>query len=44
MSVEGTRVRLTIDALQVDGTTQSYDATYTVRGGVITSGTATRAD
>ncbi|TFE48197.1 hypothetical protein E3E14_19005 [Streptomyces sp. ICN441] len=44
VSVEGTRVRLTIDALQVDGTTQSYDATYTVRGGVITSGTATRAD
>ncbi|RNL74126.1 hypothetical protein EBF04_11920 [Streptomyces sp. I6] len=43
-SVRGTRVRLTIEALQVDGTTHSYDAVYTVRGGVITSGTATRTD
>lgn len=44
VSVEGTKVRLTIEALQVDGTTHSYDATYTVRDGVITSGTATRTD
>ncbi|MDI9886892.1 hypothetical protein QMZ92_21600 [Streptomyces sp. HNM0645] len=44
VSVEGTRVRLTIEALQADGTTHSYDATYTVRDGVITSGTATRTD
>ncbi|WP_245883152.1 hypothetical protein [Streptomyces hyaluromycini] len=42
VSVTGTKVRLTIEALQTDGTTHSYDATYTVQDGVITSGTATQ--
>ncbi|GFH38306.1 hypothetical protein [Streptomyces pacificus] len=42
--VQGTRVRLTIEALQSDGSTRSYNALYTVRGGVISSGTATRTD
>ncbi|MCX3059784.1 hypothetical protein [Streptomyces beihaiensis] len=42
VSVKGTKVRLTIKALQTDGTTHSYDATYTVRDGEITSGTATQ--
>ncbi|MEU1409385.1 hypothetical protein ABZ471_45420 [Streptomyces sp. NPDC005728] len=44
VSVTGAKVRLTIEALQTDGTTHSYDATYTVHGGVITSGTATKND
>ncbi|MGY4977453.1 hypothetical protein ACWCYL_09865 [Streptomyces sp. 900105755] len=41
-SVAGDQVQVTIEALQTDGTTKSYDATYTVRDGVITSGTATQ--
>ncbi|MEW2518884.1 hypothetical protein [Actinacidiphila alni] len=39
----GQVVRLTLDATQTDGTTQSYDAAYTVSDGVIVSGTATPA-
>ncbi|OIK27477.1 hypothetical protein VT52_011740 [Streptomyces malaysiense] len=42
VSVTGAEVRLTIEALQTDGTTHSYDATYTVSGGVITSGKGTQ--
>ncbi|MFF3986502.1 hypothetical protein ACFY0B_18075 [Streptomyces sp. NPDC001797] len=41
-SVAGDQVQVTLEALQTDGTTKSYDATYTVRDGVITSGTATQ--
>lgn len=41
-SVAGDQVQVTIEALQTDGTTKSYDATYTVQDGVITSGTATQ--
>ncbi|MFJ3235101.1 hypothetical protein [Streptomyces sp. NPDC086787] len=40
--VQESRVRITIDALQTDGTSRSYDATYTVRDGEITDGTATQ--
>ncbi|MFF0204368.1 hypothetical protein [Streptomyces sp. NPDC005017] len=43
-SVNGPEVRLTIDALRTDGTTRSYDATYTVSGGVITSGKGVETD
>ncbi|MEU6852785.1 hypothetical protein ABZ901_23015 [Actinacidiphila alni] len=39
----GQVVRLTLDATQTDGTSQSYDAAYTVSDGVIVSGTATPA-
>ncbi|MFF7470793.1 hypothetical protein [Streptomyces sp. NPDC008092] len=42
VDVAGDRVHVTIEALQTDGTTKSYDATYTVQNGVITSGTATQ--
>ncbi|WP_406436929.1 hypothetical protein OHB00_22485 [Streptomyces sp. NBC_00631] len=42
VSATDTEVQVTIEALQTDGTTQSYDATYTVEDGVITSGTATQ--
>nr|WP_244319829.1 MULTISPECIES: hypothetical protein [Streptomyces] len=42
VSVRGDEVRLTIEALQTDGTTHSYDAVYTVSGGVITSGKGTQ--
>ncbi|WP_405730766.1 hypothetical protein OG607_31715 [Streptomyces sp. NBC_01537] len=41
VSVQGTDVRLILDALSTDGTSRSYDATYTVRDGEITSGRAT---
>ncbi|MEW1774563.1 hypothetical protein [Streptomyces sp. NPDC086777] len=41
-SVTGDQAQVTIEALQTDGTTKSYDATYTVQDGVITSGTATQ--
>ncbi|MGY5050393.1 hypothetical protein ACWDE0_33065 [Streptomyces sp. 900105755] len=41
-SVAGDQVQVTIEALQTDGTTKSYDATYTVQDGAITSGTATQ--
>ncbi|MFE0510800.1 hypothetical protein [Streptomyces sp. NPDC058964] len=41
VSVQGSDVRITLDALQTDGTTRSYDATYTVRDGEITGGKAT---
>ncbi|WP_369223295.1 hypothetical protein AB5J52_20080 [Streptomyces sp. R39] len=41
-SVTGTEVQVTLEALQTDGTTRTYDATYTVQDGVITSGTATQ--
>lgn len=42
VSVTGTEVQVTLEALQTDGTTKTYDATYTVQDGVITSGTATQ--
>ncbi|MBW8795152.1 MAG: hypothetical protein JF597_16595 [Streptomyces sp.] len=42
VAVAGDEVEVTIEALQTDGTTKSYDATYTVQDGVITSGTATQ--
>ncbi len=42
VSVTGDEVRLTIEALQTDGTMHSYDAVYTVSGGVITSGKGTQ--
>ena len=41
VSVEGTVVRLVLNALQTDGTSHSYNAAYTVLDGVITHGTAT---
>lgn len=41
VSVQGAVVRLVLDALETDGTSRSYDATYTVRDGEITGGTAT---
>lgn len=41
VSAEGAVVRLVIDALLTDGTSHSYDATYTVRDGEITDGKAT---
>ncbi|WP_260332838.1 hypothetical protein [Streptomyces beigongshangae] len=41
VSVEGAVVRLVLDALETDGTSQSYEATYTVRNGEITGGKAT---
>ncbi|MEV5953829.1 hypothetical protein AB0M11_08660 [Streptomyces sp. NPDC051987] len=42
VSVTGDEVQVTIEALQTDGTTKSYDATYVVHDGEITSGTATQ--
>ena len=42
VSVTGDEVQVALDALQTDGTTKSFDATYTVQDGVITSGTATQ--
>ncbi|MER5790854.1 hypothetical protein [Streptomyces sp. NPDC001980] len=42
VSVAGDQVQVILEALQTDGTTKSYDATYTVQDGVITSGTATQ--
>ncbi|MEU9407557.1 hypothetical protein AB0E08_18010 [Streptomyces sp. NPDC048281] len=42
VSVAGDEVQVTLDAVQTDGTTKSFDATYTVQNGVITSGTATQ--
>ncbi|MFE0671914.1 hypothetical protein [Streptomyces sp. NPDC058867] len=44
VSETGNDVRLTIEALQTDGTTDSYDVTYTVRDGVITDGKGTQTD
>ncbi|MDQ1036479.1 ketosteroid isomerase-like protein [Streptomyces sp. V3I8] len=44
VSVEGEVVRLVLDALETDGSSQSYDAVYTVRDGEITSGKATPTD
>ncbi|WOX10597.1 hypothetical protein [Streptomyces sp. N50] len=41
VSVQGTFVRLVLNALQTDGTSRSYNVTYTVEDGVITHGTAT---
>jgi len=41
VSVQGTVVTLVLNALQTDGTSHSYHATYTVLDGVITHGTAT---
>ncbi|MFJ8137179.1 hypothetical protein [Streptomyces sp. NPDC096013] len=41
MSVQGNVVRLVLNALQTDGTSLSYNVTYTVENGVITHGTAT---
>lgn len=41
VSVQGTVVQLVLNALQTDGTSRSYNATYTVLDGVITHGTAT---
>ncbi|MGW1617849.1 hypothetical protein [Streptomyces sp. NPDC002172] len=42
VSVAGDEVQVALEAVQTDGTTKSYDATYTVQDGVITSGTATQ--
>ena len=41
VSVQGTFVQLVLNALQTDGTSRSYNVTYTVEDGVITHGTAT---
>ena len=41
VSVQGAVVTLVLNALQTDGTSHSYHATYTVLDGVITHGTAT---
>jgi hypothetical protein len=41
VSVQGTFVQLVLNALQTNGTSRSYNVTYTVEDGVITQGTAT---
>ncbi|MEV6538391.1 hypothetical protein [Streptomyces sp. NPDC051665] len=41
VSVQGTVVQLVLNALQTDGTSRSFNVTYTVEDGVITHGTAT---
>ncbi|MFJ3892838.1 MULTISPECIES: hypothetical protein [unclassified Streptomyces] len=41
LSVQGSVVRLVLNARQTDGTSRSYHVTYTVEDGVITHGTAT---
>ncbi|MFD5629719.1 hypothetical protein [Streptomyces sp. NPDC127072] len=41
VSVQGSVVTLVLDALETDGTSRSYDVTYTVIGDVITDGKAT---
>ncbi|WP_405992481.1 hypothetical protein [Streptomyces sp. NBC_00986] len=41
VSVQGTFVQLVLNARQTDGTSRSYNVTYTVEDGVITHGTAT---
>ena len=41
VSVQGTVVQLVLNARQTDGTSRSYNVTYTVEDGVITHGTAT---
>jgi hypothetical protein len=41
-SVQGDDVRVALDALQTDGTTKSFDNTYTVSGGEITSAQGTQ--
>ncbi|MFI6335940.1 hypothetical protein [Streptomyces sp. NPDC050535] len=40
VSVQGSVVQLVLDALETDGTSRSYDVTYTVIDGVITDGKA----
>ncbi|MFJ9376086.1 hypothetical protein [Streptomyces sp. NPDC101455] len=40
VSVQGTVVQLVLNALQTDGTSRSFNVTYTVEDGVITHGTA----
>ncbi len=41
LSTQGNTVRLVLNALQTNGTSQEFNVTYTVENGVITHGTAT---